>query len=441
MGANNWMTLSKNRVANNAVWIISAQIVKSVYALIINMVTARYLGPTSYGCISYAASIVAFVAPIMFLGLNGIMVQEIVSHPDKEGETLGTAICMSLISSVFCIAGVALFVSVANPGEMDTLIVCVLYSLLLIFQGMELILYWFQAKLLSKYSSVVSLCSYVVVSGYKIVLLISNGSIYWFALSNTLDYMIISVALLVIYRRVRTQCLSISFSTAKRLFRKSKYYIVSNLMIVVFGQTDRIMLKIMIDDQATGIYSAAAYCAGMTYFVFSAIIDSMRPMIFEAKAKSQADFERHTITMYSIVIYLSLVYSVFVSIFSPMIIRILYGSQYLSAVPVLRIIVWYCTSSYLGGARDVWILAEEKQKYLITLNCVGAFANVVLNYTMIPMWSAEGAAVASLLTQIIVNVVFVSLYKPTRRNGFLMLKACDPRIPLGVLHHICKKNI
>ena len=167
----------------------------------------------------------------------------------------------------------------------------------------------------------------------------------------------------------------------------------------------------------------------------------MRPMIFEAKAKSQADFERHTITMYSIVIYLSLVYSVFVSIFSPMIIRILYGSQYLSAVPVLRIIVWYCTSSYLGGARDVWILAEEKQKYLITLNCVGAFANVVLNYTMIPMWSAEGAAVASLLTQIIVNVVFVSLYKPTRRNGILMLKACDPRIPLGVLHHICKKNI
>lgn len=433
------MTLFKNRVAKNAAWIICTQIAKSVLALIINMITARYLGPASYGCVSYAASIVAFVAPIMYLGLNGIMVQEIISHPDKEGETLGTAIGMSLISGIFCIASVVFFVRIANPGETDTLIVCVLYSLLLIFQGMDLVLYWFQAKLLSKYSSLVSLCAYLAVSAYKLFLLVFNKSVYWFALSNTLDYLIISVSLLLIYRKIGTQRLCVSLSTARRLFRKSKYYIVSNLMIVIFGQTDRIMLKIMINDQATGIYSAAASCAGMASFVFCAIIDSMRPMIFEAKTKS--DFEKNTIMLYSIVIYLSIIYSALVSVLSPVIIKIMYGSQYLAAISVLRVIVWYCTFSYLGGARDVWILAEEKQKYLITLNCVGAFANVVLNYTMIPIWSAEGAAVASLLTQIIVNVVFVSLYKPTRRNGILMLRACDPRIPLGVLHHIYKNNI
>lgn len=430
------MALFKNRVANNAAWIISAQIVKSVFALIINMLTARYLGPSSYGSISYAASIVAFAAPIMYLGLNGILVQEIVSQPNREGETLGTAICMSLISSVFCIAGVAFFVRIANPGETDTLVVCVLYSLLLIFQGMDLIQYWFQAKLLSKYSSVVYLCAYGVVSVYKLFLLISNKSIYWFAVSNALDYLIISTVLLAIYHCLGTQRLSVSFSTARRLFKKSRYYIISNLMIVIFGQTDRIMLKIMVNDQATGIYSAAASCAGMASFVFSAIIDSMRPMIFEAKVKSQRDFEYYTVKMYNIVIYFSLLYSLTVTIFSPIIIKLLYGVQYLPATSTLRIIVWYCTFSYLGGARDVWILAEEKQKYLISLNCVGAMLNVALNWLMIPRLNANGAAIASLLTQFFVNIVFVSIYKPTRQNGRLIFRACNPRLLVDSLRHI-----
>jgi len=268
---------SNGKVVKNAAWIIGVRIVQSILALVISMLTARYLGPSNYGLISYASSVVAFVVPIMQLGLPSILVQEIVNKPKQEGEILGTSIILSVISSFACMLGVAAFVNVVNAGETTTIIVCALYSLLLLAQAIEIVQYWFQAKLASKYVSITSLVAYIIVSAYKIFLLITKKSIYWFAVSNALDYAIIGVALLIIYQKLSDSRLQFSSALAKSMLAKSRYYIVSNMMITIFAQTDRIMLKLMIDDAAAGYYSVAVSLAGMTGFVFSAIIDSIRP--------------------------------------------------------------------------------------------------------------------------------------------------------------------
>lgn len=428
------------RVIKNAAWIIGGQVIKAILGVVISMFTARYLGPSNYGLINYAASIVAFVSPIMYLGLNNVLVREIVGSPGREGEILGTAISMSFTSSLFCIGGIVAFVSVANAGERETFFVCLLYSVLLIFQSADLIVYWFQAKLLSKFSSVVSLCAYILVSLYKIFLLMSGKGIYWFAISNALDYCIIAVSLNVIYRKMGKQNLRFSWKTAKDLFGKSKYYIVSNLMIVVFAQTDRIMLKLMVGDAETGYYSAAVYCASMASFVFNAIIDSIKPVAFKHKDENEEAFERDIASLYSIIIYLALLYSVALTVFAPLAIKILYGAEYIAAVPVLQIIVWYCTASYLGGARDIWILAENKQKYLLPINAVGAGLNVVLNAILIPVLNSSGAAIASVVTQFAINIIFTSLYKPTRRTGYLMLKGCNPKTLIAMVKKVVRSR-
>lgn len=67
------------------------------------MLSARFLGPSGYGLITYTASVVAFAAPLMYLGFTSVLVQELIAHPEKEGETLGTAIFSGLISGVLCI--------------------------------------------------------------------------------------------------------------------------------------------------------------------------------------------------------------------------------------------------------------------------------------------------------------------------------------------------
>ena len=143
-----------NKVIKNAAWIVVCHVAQAIINLIINTLTARYLGPANYGVLSYAASIVAFVVPLMQLGLNAILVQELVNHPEKEGETIGTSLCLNIVASVISSIFVVLFVSVVNYGETDTIIVCGLYSLNLIFQAVQMIQYWFQAKLMSKYTSI-----------------------------------------------------------------------------------------------------------------------------------------------------------------------------------------------------------------------------------------------------------------------------------------------
>lgn len=428
-----------NKVVKNATWIVLCHVAQAVINLIVNMLTARYLGPSNYGLISYAASIVAFVVPIMQLGFNAILVQELISKPEKEGETLGTAILLNIASAFVSIGLILLFVFTVNNNETETIIVCGLYSICLLFQAVQIIQYWFQAKLLSKYTAVTSLIVYSIVAGYRVVLLITQKSIYWFAISQALDFLLISAALLVIYKKLHGQKLSFSIKRGKEMLSVGRYYIVSAMMVTIFAQTDKIMLKMMIDDAATGLYSVAITCAGMTSFVFAAIIDSFRPVIVKNKLTNQQTFENNMSCLYAIIIYFSLIQSLIVSLFADVIINLFYGSAYMEAADILRLVVWYTTFSYLGAVRNVWILAEGKEKYLWVINFTGAMTNVVLNLMFIPIWGTLGAAFASLITQIFTNVVLGFIIKPIRSNNTLMLKGLDVRYLIKATRSIIKR--
>ena len=183
----------------------------------------------------------------------------------------------------------------------------------------------------------------------------------------------------------------------------------------------------MINNEAVGYYSAAITCAGMTSFIFAAIIDSMRPIIFEGKNRGDDVYKKRVKELYSLVVYGALVQSILITIFSSLIIRIIYGPAYSSAIVCLRIVVWYTTFSYYGGAKDIWILAEEKQKYLVWLNMCGALANVGLNFILIPLLGISGAAIASLITQFFTNIAMGFIIPDLRPNNILLLESLHPK--------------
>ena len=427
------MNIFKNRIAKNASWIIISKIIQSILGLIISMFTARFLGPSNYGLINYASSIVAFVVPVMTLGLTNVLVQEYVNNEEEEGKILGTSVLLSLFSSVFCIFAVFIYTLLFDAGETTTNIVVILFSFMLIAQAFELIQYWYQAKLLSKYMAIVSLVAYLVVSGYKIALLVLKANVFMFALSNCLDYLIISICLFVIYKKLGGKRISFSSRIGKRMLSKSRHYIVSGLMVTIFAQTDKIMIKLMIDEVAVGYYSAAVACAGMTSFVFSAIIDSFRPVIFECKKNNnEKGYEKNIGRLYSVIIYLALMQSLVMAFFSKTIIGVLYGDKYNASVLALRIIVWYTTFSYMGSVRNVWILGEGKQRYLWILNLGGATANIGLNLLLIPYLGIYGAALASLITQAFTNIVMNVIVWPLRHNNKLILEGLNPSLFLNI---------
>lgn len=430
----------QNRIINNTKWIIGCKVAQSLIQFLVGVLTARYLGPSDYGLINYAASVVAFFVPLMELGLRHTLVQEYVSKPEKEGEIVGTSLVMNMAASLLGIAGVVLTAAIINHDDKTAILVCCLYSISMFFQAVDMLQYWFQAKLLSKYSSVAMLCAYVVVSTYKIILLATHKSVFWFALSQSVEFAAIGILLLAVYYKIGAPRLMFSVSMMRTLIAKSKFYIVSALMVVVFGRIGNLLLSWLCGETENGYYAAALTCTGITSFVFLAIIDSVRPVVLDSKKQSQHAFDKNISRTYSAIVWLSLAQSVFITIFAKLIIRILYGAEFLPAVPVLQILVWNTAFSYMGYVRNIWILGEEQHQVLWIINLGGAIASIASNAVLIPLWGACGAAAASVFTQVFTNWIMGYILKPVRRNNQLLLKGMNPKLLLEMIPELLRSR-
>ena len=204
------------------------------------------------------------------------------------------------------------------------------------------------------------------------------------------------------------------------MLKKSIHFILPGLMVAIYGQTDKIMLKHMISDAEIGYYSTAVSLCSTWCFVLSAIIDSLYPPIMESFKVSKEDFDRKNKILYAIIFYLSIFVSGLFTIFASIIIKLLYGAEYMGAISPLRVITWYTAFSYLGTARNAWIVCMDKQKYLKYLYLASAIVNVGLNFVFIPIL---GAAIASLISQISTVFIVPFFMKDLRENSLLMVQA------------------
>lgn len=421
--------LFNSATVKNAGWIVFGKIGQMVISLIVGLLTARYLGPSNYGLINYANAYIAFFISFCTLGINSILVKEFIDNPYEEGKIIGSTLLMRAISSILSALMIIVLVCYLEADEKTTIAVTALCSIGLIFNIFETFNYWFQSKLKSKVTTIVSLIAYAITSIYKIILLVLSKSVEWFAFATSLDYMCVAVLLIFCYKKYDGKKLSISRQTCKYILNKSIHFILPGLMVAIYGYADKIMIKHMLNQTEVGYYSIATAVCGMWCFVLNAIIDSVYPSIMEAHKVDKELFEKRNRQLYAIVFYISIFVSILICIMSKYIILILYGKQYLPSVEPLRIVTWYTAFSYLGVARNAWIVSENKQRYLKYIYVSAAICNVVLNIACIPLWGSTGAALASLITQISTTMIIPFFIKDIRRNSKLMIEG------------ICLKNI
>lgn len=415
--------LIKNRVVKNAGWLIFGKLANMVLAFVVGIFAARYLGPNRYGLINYAAAYASFFASLCTLGINSVIVKNFADHPEQEGETIGTTLLLRAASSFLSALAIIGIVSVVDKGEGLTVAVTALYSISLVFQVFDTLNYWFQARLQSKYASIAVLAAYVAVSVYKIILLMLGKSVLWFAVAASLDHIVLAVFLLAAYFRNGGARFSCSLSKARELLASSGSFILAGLMISIYASTDRLMLKQMLGAEAVGHYSLAVTISGSWAFVLAAMIDSLYPEIVRCYREDRLLYQRKNRQLYALVLYTALAVSVCICLAARPFILLIYGEAYLPAVQPLRIVTWYTAFSYLGVARNAWIVCENQQRYLKYLYVGAAACNVALNLLLIPIWGASGAAAASLITQVATTTLLPALFRPLRPNVKLMLDA------------------
>ena len=419
------------KVISNSIWIIICRIIKVFLAALVSVFTARLLGASDFGLINYAASLVSFISPLVLLGFNSILVKELLNDSD-EGLTLGTAIISCMCCAIIGIATSSAISWVLSPNDLVSVRVVSIYSIMLLFHATEMIQYWFQAKYRSKTVAIVGLVAYFAVSVYKVLLLFLRVSIYWFALSNALDYLLISVVLVYIYFKDGNPPLRFSNRKRKQMMRYSVYYAISAFMVNVFTHVDSLMIKTILGNVSNGIYAVAITSAGMFTFVFVAILEAMRPYILKGKQISEQVFERRLKVLYAIFVYLGILCGVIVALSSNFMIRILYGAEYADSANVLKILIWNTILSCIGGAKDVWILAEQKQKYLLWINAIGVVCNVLLNILLIPVIGIIGAAIATVVTQFTINILMCLIIVDLRQSMVLLIQSMNPKTFLQI---------
>ncbi len=412
----------KNRIVRNSGWLIGGKVLQMAISLVVSLLTARYLGPSNYGLINYAAAYTGFFTAFCNLGISYVLVKELVDSPENEGQLMGTTLILRLISSTLSAIMIICLVCVLDAGEPTTILVVALSCIGMVFHVFDTFNYWFQWRLQSKVCAIATFVAYVITAAYKLILLATGKSVIYFAFATSVDHICIAVMLLIAYKNNDGTRMTFSRKWAVRLLKKGFPYILPTLMGAIYTQVDKFMLKQIISEAEIGFYSTAVTVSGLWCFVIAAIIDSVYPSLLEANKANDGTFIRKNKTLYAIVFYVCIGVSVVITILAEVIINILYGKAYHGAVNPLRILTWYTAFAYLGVARQAWIVCNGKEKYLVHIYVISAAVNVVLNLILIPYFGASGAAVATLMTQI-ATVFAPYLIKGMRENAVMMAEA------------------
>ncbi len=415
----------KNKVYSgfikNTSWIMIGKATQLALTFITTMFISRYLGPTKNGLITYTYSYVSLFLPLCTLGMNDIVVKEVLDKENDKNTVIGSIVVLRMISSLLSIGFIYIVLkNVTNTS--DFIYIGMLQSLSLFFQSFDTIVYLYQAQMCSEKTGKIYVVTYLLTTIFRIFCILTKKDVAYFAFAVSLDYIVMSIFLLILFYK-ENGMFKFSLKTSIKLLKRSYPYIFSGIMIIIYSKADTIILGKTIDETSVGLYSAATTLCNAWPFILTAIIDSASPVIVKEYSVDIKSFEKKIRRLYATVFYISVAVAIFISIFAKPIIQILYGINYLSAVKPLRIVCWSTIFAYLGVARSPWMQCEHKSKYEAVLSFLGAIVNVILNLILIKKFNLVGAGLALLLTQFLTNIVFVYLIKDTRHNVKLILDA------------------
>jgi len=412
-------------ILNNIIWLFFDKFIRLGVGLLVSVWIARYLGPGQFGLLSYALAFVALFTAVANLGLYGIVVRDLVQDPANADTTMGTSFVLSVLGgfSAFCLSLLA--ISYARPDDELAKFIIVLLSLLMGFKATDVVRYWFESQVQSKYVVWMENSTFLAISTVKIGLIVAEAPLMAFVWAMFVESLIVAVGLLGIYtwRGGKLTAWRFRFVRAKVLLKDSWPLILSGIAIMVYMRIDQIMLGQMLGDESVGIYSAAVRISEVWYFIPMAIAASVFPSIIEAKKQGEALYYQRLQKLNDLMVILALALAIPMTFLSDRFITLLFGSAYEMSGPVLAVHIWAGLFVFLGLASGKWFIIEGLQKYSFYRTLSGALVNIGLNLIMIPKFGIIGAAWATVISQACANVIFNIFNRKTRIVFFIQAKS------------------
>jgi O-antigen/teichoic acid export membrane protein len=416
------------KILGNIGWLSFDKALRVGVGLFVGVWVARYLGPEQFGQLSFAMAFVALFGAIATMGLPGILVRDLVRAPEHAPEFLGTGVALQVVGAILALVLAVLAIGLLRPENTLMKALVAIIGLSLLFKAMDPVRYWFESRVESKYVVWGDNGVFLAAAGIRIGLILAGAPLITFAWLLLAEAVLTALALVVVYRKVgpangRWQ---LRLERASKLLRDSWPLVFAGMAVLVYMKIDQIMLGQMLNDEAVGIYSAAARISEVFYFIPVVISASVFPAIIRARSESESLYMERLQRLYDILAFISLIVALPLSLMSGWLTVALFGPAYEAAGPVLAIHVWALIFVALGVASSAWLLAENRQMLSLQRALLGAVVNIVLNAVLILDHGPVGAAYATVISYAVAGLFYDFLRCDTRPMFRMKVMALYP---------------
>jgi O-antigen/teichoic acid export membrane protein len=415
------------QILSNTSWLLADRLLQMLIGLFIGVWVARYLGPEQFGLYNYATSLVIMASPLASMGLDSLIVRDISQNISQRDEILGTAFVLSFTGGIATVPLVYVMVYLLNPGETLIYWLTGVLSLGALFKAFNVVDYWFQAQIQSKYIVVSKRFAYLATVILRIILIYAQAPLIAFAISALVELVLssISVSIAYIVKAGNPKHWKVSYSRAIDLAQEGAPLVFAGFAVLAYSKIDQIMLGALLSDKTQlGLYSTAVKIAEIPDFIPVAIAASVFPKLSQAKF-NQNEYIKRMQVYFDIMIWLWFFTAIPISFFSSFIVSNLYGDSYSLTSNILSIYIWGQFGTHIGIARNSFLVIESKLKYSLYLSIAGGFINIAVNFFLIPEYGAIGATVATLITYFSVTVLANFLFKDLEEVGAMIFRSLN----------------
>ena len=389
------------RASRNVFYKILAESTKVLPALLFIYV-ARKLGSEDFGRLSFAFSFTGMCILITDFGLNRLLVRNVSRQKELTEEYVANIYVLKILLSFMCVIAMGMFVLLTGyTGEMITLV--------MIFGGAM----FFRSLLevsCAVFNAHEQMDKEAVLKGISHILLFISGAVVLalgfglFELSNVflIVYLISSIlGCFMVYRgivKIRP-CFNLRFWYF--ILKESMPIALTVTFGVIYVKIDIVMLSLIRGDNVeVGWYSAAVRIIELIHVIPAIIASAIFPIFSTLHKDSMDSLGKVYKTSFRYLLVVALPIVVGTLLLSDRIIDLVYGEEYVNAIPVLRILVCSLIFVFVNYIFLNILVAADRQKINAIVTGICLFVNISLNMCLIPYYGYLGAAYATVITEI-----------------------------------------
>ena len=434
-------------IFKNMSWLLISQIIASICGFIWTVLMARYLGVSNYGILGFAISFTGISIIIVEFGISFNMVRTIATDHSSAPKYLGNAIPLKGLLSVvlFTISLIILILIQSNELTITITLLFTIESIIKSYAG--LLNSAFQGFEKLKYQGIGNTILNIILFIFIILTIYTDLGIFGISISYILANIIALIYEYYVLRKYITKPhYEFDKPFCKEILLVSLPFAITGLLYTIYYSIDMVMLTQFVGNYATGIYNATYKLISVLtlfYGIYSAVIYPVMSKFFKKDTKMLIISYEKSVKYLMIIMIPIAVATMFYSLD---IIQLIYGHEYDEASSVLSILIWTVCLLFISGAGNTLLNAAHKEKTVTKIYAIAAVFNILLNFFMIPYLSYNGAAMTTVLSDILIvavqsYVIYKIGHRPNKKLYYDLIKIIAGSGILGIALYILNLNM